>query len=98
MEIYRFKGQCEEGEFLWSLLTDNMYNELDFALNEYFRNGYEVVAHKSGWSETAFNDAGIVMAEHPYMIVVMTDCGIRTYGFLDTVIYVDKLLKKYMCG
>lgn len=95
LETYRFKDTCEEGQFLWELLTHNKYNFLDHALNEYTAHGYETIAHKSGYSSSAFNDAGIIMSEHPYVIVYMTAIDARTYPFIDGVVFVDKLLRQY---
>ncbi len=95
LETYRFRDTCEEGQFLWELVTHNKYNFLDHALNEYTAHGYETIAHKSGYSSSAFNDAGVVMAEHPYVIVYMTAIDARTYPFIDGVVFVDKLLRQY---
>lgn len=97
LEVYRFKDSGSEGAFMWDCLTHNYYNEIDFALNDYAkRRGYDLIAHKSGWSDYGFHDSGIVCdAEQPYLIVVMTGTYVRTYLFLDTVLYVDKIMKLY---
>jgi len=97
VEIYRFKDTCREGEYLWECLTDNYYNEIDFALNDYMKKrGYESIAHKSGWTDYVFSDSGIVIdSEQPYITIVMTKTYTRTYLFLDTVLYIDNIMKLY---
>lgn len=96
-EIYNFRDECPEGRFLWEQLTTNRLNDIAAALKNQGGIEYDVIAHKSGWSEDAYGDAGIVMSDHPYIIVVMTDAKALTkpYPFFTTVVWLDKLMKNY---
>lgn len=94
-EIYNFRDECPEGRFLWEQLTTNNLNDIRIALEDYGNVYYDVIAHKSGWSENAYGDAGLVVSDHPYIIVVMTDSDVKPYAFFSTVVWLDKLMKNY---
>lgn len=49
------------------------------------------VAHKYGWDENAYHDAGIVYHENPYLLVVLTDLDEGTNEIND---YIRTLVKK----
>lgn len=89
-EIYHFKDSCEEGEILWSYLTGNLYNEIKTAVS-----GYDTVAHKSGWNDDSCHDAGIVMSDSPYIVVVMSD-NKSVHSYIRKIIrYIDDIMIDY---
>lgn len=95
LEIYRFKDQCEEGAWLWEEATHNRYNFVDIALNRGAKLGYTTIAHKSGYGEKEFNDAAIVMADHPYVVVCMTAVGATNNAFMTCCQWGDRVMRKY---
>ncbi len=48
------------------------------------------VAHKYGWDTEAYHDMGIVLGEHPYLLVIMTNLE---QGGSEVNAYVSKLVK-----
>jgi len=90
-EIYKFKDTGEEGARLWEYLTTNLYNELEVELGD----DYSVLAHKSGWNSRGYHEAGIVMAERPYVVVVMTETGNRNNCLHRTIRFCDNLMKDF---
>jgi len=90
-EIYNFKDTCEEGKLFWEYLTSNLYNEIDVALDE----KYPETAHKSGWNSKGYHEAGIVMAERPYVVVVMTETGNRNNCLHRTIEFCDNLMMDF---
>ncbi len=90
-EIYNFKDTCEEGAQLWEELTTNLYNELELELGE----DYDVLAHKSGWNSKGYHEAGIVMAERPYVVVVMTETGNKNNCLHKTIRFCDNVMKDF---
>ena len=95
LEIYRFRTQCEEGAWLWEEATHNRYNFVDIALNRGAQLGYTTIAHKSGYGETEFNDAAVVMADHPYVVVCMTAIGATNSAFMTCCQWGDRIMRKY---
>ncbi len=57
------------------------------------------VAHKYGWDEEAYHDAGIVYDEKPYILVIMTDmdeAGDDTNDYIKTIVKkIHKLHKNF---
>lgn len=90
-EIYNFKDTCDEGALLWEYLTTNLYNELRTELED----EYEVLAHKSGWNSRGYHEAGIVMSERPYVVVVMTETGNRNSCLHQTIRLCDNIMKDF---
>lgn len=70
-EIYNQKDTSKEIGMLYDTLLNAKYNFFNWP----FQNaGYDYkIAHKSGWADPGYHDTGIVLSEHPYVIVVMTD-------------------------
>lgn len=70
-QIYQYKDQCDEGAIFFDTLVNAKSNFLIWPFSEA---GYEYkIAHKSGWASPGYHDSGIVLSEHPYVIVIMTD-------------------------
>lgn len=89
--IYRYRDQNEEGALLWEYLTTNLYNEIHDTLTE-----YETVAHKSGWNEEGYHDAGVVCTENgDYVVVVMTKTGDRNRCLHRVIRALDDIMKDY---
>lgn len=89
-EIYYFRDTCEEGALLWKYLTENLFNEIKTSLPE-----YDIVAHKSGWSDNACHDAGVVMSDTPYIVIVMSE-NYSYHSYIHKIIkYIDKIMKDY---
>ena len=89
-EIYRFKDECSEGALLWEYLTTNLYNELAEELTE-----YDVIAHKSGWSDYGYHDSGIICGDHDYIMIIMTDTGRKTTALYRTARVLDSIMRRY---
>lgn len=69
--IYDYKDKCDEGAMLYE---DLVYAGSNFFNWPFTDAGYEYnIAHKSGWASPGYHDSGIVLSEHPYVIVVMTE-------------------------
>jgi hypothetical protein len=69
--IYNYKDECEEGAIFYDTLVNAKYN---FFLWPFTDAGYEYpIAHKSGWASPGYHDSGIILTEHPYVLVVMTE-------------------------
>lgn len=66
-EIYKYKDESSNGEYLFELLTNAQYN--------YIREGMEKYesAHKSGWTPRETHDSGIVFASDDYIVVILND-------------------------
>lgn len=70
-EIYKYKDTCDEGAIFFDTLVNAGSNFLIWPFTD---EGYEYkIAHKSGWASPGYHDSGIVLSEHPYVIVIMTD-------------------------
>jgi len=65
--IYEWSGECEEGRIYFDDLINARYSYIGAALPEYKS------AHKSGWAKTGCHDTGIIFADVPYYIAIMTD-------------------------
>jgi hypothetical protein len=96
-EIYKFKDECEEGSILFDTLLDANTNLIQWALTDV---GYDYqIAHKGGWASPGYHDSGLVLSEHPYVIVVMTNSegDTRDSNFLhDIVIKFNELHDEYL--
>ncbi len=96
-EIYKYKDECDEGAIFYDTLLNAQSNFLTWPLTEA---GYDYkVAHKSGWAEPGYHDSGIVYAEQPYVIVVMTESNgeLEDNGFFyNIVIKLNELHEEYM--
>ncbi|MBQ8202871.1 MAG: serine hydrolase [Clostridia bacterium] len=66
-----YQKSQEEESFAWYLdiLTQSKYNR--FASSTEFK-----IAHKSGFMKGAFHDAAIVLADEPYILIVLTNGNI----------------------
>lgn len=66
-EIYKYKEETSNGQYLFELLTNAEYN--------YIREGMEKYesAHKSGWTQRETHDSGIVFAEDDYIVVILNN-------------------------
>lgn len=94
-EIYRFKdnGSGLRNEFFTTLKFGNT-NIIHKKLKEYD------VAHKDGWTDTAYHDAGIVFTQHPYVMVVLTQSGGNAADsqYVSSMVrQLDNLMKEYNC-
>ena len=71
-EIYRYQGVSNYGKQLYNEFL-NGQSDINFIRRGLYSK--YPVAHKSGWrEERVFNDAGVVMSDHPYILVIlMTD-------------------------
>jgi hypothetical protein len=69
-QIYRFNDSG-------SGLRNDFFTNLKFANTNLIRNELKEydVAHKGGWTDTAYHDAGIVFTAHPYILVILTQSG-----------------------
>jgi beta-lactamase class A len=91
-EIYKFKDECEEGELFFDDLLNAPYSYIKNALPEYES------AHKSGWAVTGFHDTGIVFADTPYYVAVMTDANENVYFkefFGELMRGIDDVMREY---
>ncbi|MEG2289187.1 MAG: serine hydrolase [Clostridium sp.] len=66
-EIYKFSKESTEGAIYFDMLLNAQYSYIKPGVPQYKS------AHKSGWTELLCHDTGIVFAEKPYIIAVMTD-------------------------
>jgi len=96
-EIYDYKDQSEEGAILWDTLVNAGSNFLIWPFTEA---GYDYqIAHKSGWASPGYHDSGIVLSEHPFVIVVMTDSDGKTRDssfFYNIVLKLNELHDEYL--
>lgn len=96
-EIYKYKDECEEGAILYDTLVNAGSNFLIWPFTEA---GYNYkIAHKSGWASPGYHDSGIVLSEHPFVIVVMTDSEGETRDssfFYNIVLKLNELHDEYL--
>lgn len=70
-QIYDYRNQCEEGEIFYH---DLVYAGSNFLIWPMTDAGYSYnIAHKSGWASPGYHDSGIILSEHPYVLVIMTE-------------------------
>lgn len=69
-EIYRYKDQSWYGAKLFNIFLNAQFNFIKQGLYSKYP-----VAHKSGWNDYSYNDGAIVLAERPYIMVIMTTPG-----------------------
>ena len=79
-EIYNFSKETDEGKYLLDLLINAKYNFMKDNLGRYSK-----VAHKSGFTDTSYNDAAIIFTDsdlnpelghaNDYIIVFMSNPG-----------------------
>ena len=55
----------------WKLYVDELKNSLDSPLKNNLGKKYQI-ASKSGWARYSYHESGIVFAENPYIVVIMT--------------------------
>ncbi|MEG1256199.1 serine hydrolase [Clostridium sp.] len=92
-EIYKFSKECYEGDIYFNMLLNAQYSYIKPGLPEYKS------AHKSGWTEVLCHDTGIVFAEKPYIIAIMTDNSGYWSGseqIRKLSICADKVMKEYV--
>jgi len=90
--IYEFSKECEEGRIYFDDLLNARYSYIGAALPEYKS------AHKSGWTKTGRHDTGMVFADTPYYIAVMTDSTGNSSDmafFKSMVRALDDVVKEY---
>lgn len=96
-EIYKYKDQSEEGAILYDTLVNAGSNFLIWPFTEA---GYDYkIAHKSGWASPGYHDSGIVLSEHPFVIVVMTESEGETRDssfFYNIVLKLNQLHDEYL--
>jgi len=96
-EIYNYKDDSEEGAILYDSLLNAGSNFLRWPLTEA---GYDYqIAHKSGWASPGYHDSGIVLSEHPFVIVIMTDSEGETADssfFYNIVLKLNELHDEYL--
>lgn len=91
-EIYNFSEQCESGQTYLDILKDTKHSYIRNSLSEY------EVASKYGWIQEHCHDTGIVFADKPYIIAIMTDNGGNWSGgeqVMKISICIDKVMKEY---
>ena len=89
--IYNYRDKTDEGRLLWEYLTTNMFNEIGDTLTE-----YDTVAHKSGWNEEGYHDAGVVCSpKGDYVVVVMTKTGDRNRCLHRVIRALDDVMQDY---
>jgi hypothetical protein len=91
-EIYSFSKQCESGQTYLDILKDTEHSYIRNSLGEY------EVASKYGWIQEHCHDTGIVFADKPYIIAIMTDNGGNWSGgeqIMKISICIDKVMKEY---
>lgn len=95
--IYNYKDECEEGAIFYDTLVNAKYN---FFLWPFTDAGYEYpIAHKSGWASPGYHDSGIILTEHPYVLVVMTESDGLTEDsgfFYNITLKFNKLHDEYL--
>ncbi|MGN0605116.1 MAG: serine hydrolase [Oscillospiraceae bacterium] len=70
-QIFDYRNKCEEGEIFYH---DLVYAGSNFLIWPMTEAGYSYnIAHKSGWASPGYHDSGIVLSEHPYVLVIMTE-------------------------
>lgn len=97
-QVYSYKDECTEGAVLWDTLVNACSNFLLWPFSEIGCEDY-VIAHKSGWASPGYHDSGIVLSEHPFVIVVMTNSEgeLRDSSFFyNIVIAINKLHDEYL--
>lgn len=88
-EIYDFSKQCESGQTYLDILKSTEHSYIRNSLSEY------EVASKYGSIEEHCHDIGIVFAEKPYIIAIMTDNGGNWSGG-EQVMELSKCIYKVM--
>lgn len=74
--LWEFINTNPSGDELKSYFINTYYNNLIFDNNI-------TVMHKYGWMYENYHDAGIVLSEHPYIVVILTRSG---YGNFPAVV------------
>ena len=89
-EIYNYRTQSWYGAKLFDIFLNAKYNFIKQGLY----NRYDV-AHKSGWNDKSYNDAGVVFGKRPYVMVIMTTPG-NLNGNEAYLGSIARLLNEYM--
>ncbi len=95
-EIMKYSKESIMGAKLFTMLENAKYNYIKdaiLAVTKQEERSKIKVAHKSGWTPTIRNDAGIVLGETPYIIVVITPND-RVF-FNKAVQYSNEIIKEY---
>ena len=93
-EIYKYRTKSTYGSQLFSLFQNAEFNFIKTSLKSKY-----TVAHKSGWNDIkhyVYNDAGIVFAQRPYIVVVLTHYNSSYKGYKSAFSNVVNLLDQYM--
>ncbi|HBL85228.1 MAG: hypothetical protein A2Y17_03270 [Clostridiales bacterium GWF2_38_85] len=93
-EIYEFKDSCSEGKDLFNLClsvsSPITYDAI--GMNVQF-------AHKSGWVHNVCHEAGIIMTNDPYILIVLTTKSYTndtyTSHIVNVVREIDKIMRNY---
>jgi len=91
-EIYRMSLTTESGKWLMDRLIEANHSFFDESLNDKY-----TIAHKAGWDVDAENECGIVFAEHPYAVCIMTDrrTNMKTSDIPEITSVLDEVMTEY---
>lgn len=86
-EIYKYKGETENGKYLFELLTNADYNYIKEGMENYSS------AHKSGWTPRETHDSGIVFANDDYIVVTLNNNN-GNYSAKSQLLKISKHIEK----
>ena len=92
-EIYRMYCETETGKWYMELLKKANHSFFDDSMYDSY-----TIAHKAGWGAEAQNESGVVFAEHPYTVAVLTGRnGNKNDGknITEILLCIDEIMKEY---
>lgn len=92
-EIYRMYCETDIGKWYMELLKKANHSFFDDSMYDSY-----TIAHKAGWGAEAQNESGVVFAEHPYTVAVLTNRSGNKYdgkNITEILLCIDEIMKEY---